>query len=223
MTEKYFVSLLEKELSKNGYLTKREVGVGYGIADLVLFKLDSNNCLIRKNHKQYKSIENEDYFRIFDLLPEMGKRKKVDIEFIINRLKISRNTLKYKYLKKLQDDNFIKIIDDQYYYKINGWMPIAKEIIAIEAKLKNWKRGILQANRYKSFANKVYLAMPSSQEHLIDKKLLEKHEIGLIILNLENKGLEITNLKPKKALNKYKFNLAAESILNKKILNEFSA
>jgi len=65
--------------------------------------------------------------------------------------------------------------EDKYYYKINGWIPMAKEIIAIEAKLKNWRRGIAQANRYKTFANKTYLAIPVEQEKNVNKDILKKY------------------------------------------------
>ncbi len=222
MTEQKFVLLLEKKLKNNDFLTRKEIGVGYGIADLVLFKLNPLKCKIRKKYKQYKQIENENAFKIFEFLPEDGQKKKVDIEHLSRGLKISKKSLKYKYLKQLLNDKFIKIIDDRYYFKVNGWIPIAKEIIAVEAKLKDWKRGMIQANRYKSFANKTYLAMPLHQEKNIDKKLLEKHNIGLMLFDASTGELKMKNPKRKKALNKYKANLATESIINYKVLCNFS-
>lgn len=224
MTEEKFVTLLEKQLKKNfDFLTKREIGVGYGVADLVLFKLDPKKCLIRKNNKQYNKIENEDAFKIFDFLPEINKKKKADINYLSNELNIPKSSLRYKYLKKLSDDGFIKIENDQYYFKVNGWMPIANEIIAIEAKLKDWHRGFLQANRYKSFANKTFLAMPLSQGHVVDRALLKKHNVGLILFDATTKEIKIISPKKEKPLNKYKFNLAAEFVLTNKILSKFSS
>jgi len=223
MTEKQFVSFLEKKLKENfDFLTKKEVGVGYGIADLVLFKLNPIKCKIRKNHKQYKKLENERAFKIFEFLPEIGQRKKADLDYLSRELKISKKILKYKYLKQLLEDKFIKIVDDKYYFKVNGWMPIAKEVIAVEAKLKDWKRGIVQANRYKSFANKTYLAMPAQQEKNIDRELLKKHNIGLMLFDTNTGKLIMKNPRKKKALNKYKANLAIETILNYKVLCDFS-
>ena len=223
MTEKHFVSLLEKKFNTQGFLTGKEVGVGYGVADLVLFELNPEKCLIRRNNKQYKKIKDEEFFKIFDFLPEQGKNKQVDLDFLSDKLRVSRNSLKYKYLKKLKDDGFIKVVDNQYYFKINGWMPIAKEIIAIEAKMHDWRRGFLQANRYKSFANKTFLAMPLSKEGVINKELLKKHNVGLILFDSKTKEIKISSPKSKKPLNKYKFNLAAEFVLNTKVLAKFSA
>lgn len=223
MTEDNFVSLLEKRLKNDGYLTGREIGVGYGVADLVLFKLDPQKCSIRKKNKQYKRIKNENSFKIFDLLPEDGSNKKADINYLKNELKISKSSLKYNHLKKLINDGFVKVVDDRYYFKLNGWIPIAKEIIAIEAKLKDWKRGFIQANRYKSFANKVFLAMPLNQGHTINKELLIKHNIGLILFDIQTNEIRIKSPKKIKPLNKYKFNLATEYILSEKVLYNCSS
>lgn len=223
MTEKKFVSLLEKQFNARGFLTGKEIGVGYGIADLVLFELDPKKCLKRKQNKQYKRIKDEKFFKIFDFLPEDGKNKKIDIDYLSDKLKISKNSLKYKYLKKLKRDGFIKILDNQYYFKVNGWMPIAKGLTAIEAKLNDWHKGFLQANRYKSFANKTFLAMPLSKEQVIDKPLLKKHNVGLILFDPKTKEIKISNPKARKPLNKYKFNLAAEFAINTKTLGKFSA
>lgn len=220
MTEAQFVKSLENKFAGDGYITKKEVCVGYGVADLVLFKLNTKKCLIRKNNKQYKRIDNEEYFKIFDFLPEIGSVKKVKLQTLVNNLKIPEATLKYKYLKKLEQDGFIKKIDNEFYFKINGWIPIADEIIAIEAKLRDWKRGILQANRYKTFAHKVFLAFPLAQSHLVDRDLLKRHNIGLILFDGKSEIKRAINPQKEKPLNWYKFNLAPESIMKKQILDK---
>src|SRR5437879_3877964 len=46
--------------------------------------------------------------------------------------------------------------------------------------MKDWRRGLIQANRYKVFANRVYLAVPTSIGHVVNKRMLQKHGIGLI-------------------------------------------
>ncbi len=218
MTEAQFVKLLENKFAEKGYLTSREVGVGYGIADLVLFKLNKTKCEIRKKNAQYKKLENEEFFKIFDFLPEIGSSKKINMEFLSKNLSIAQSTLKYNYLKKLEKDGFVKKLNNEFYFKINGWIPLAKEVIAIEAKLKDWKRGFLQANRYKSFAHKVFLAIPMSKGHLVDKELLKKHNIGLILFDITKNNIKTTKVKKEKPLNWYKFNLATESIMKKKLL-----
>ncbi len=55
MTEKTFVEKLRKCFIKEGFLTKEEVGVGYGVADLVLInkkKIINKNLLLRNKYSQ---------------------------------------------------------------------------------------------------------------------------------------------------------------------------
>ena len=105
---------------------------------------------------------------------------------------------------------------NQKYLKINGWLPIANEVVAIEAKLKNWKAGFIQANRYKVCADKVYLALPINVSHLPDKTLFKKFGIGLISFDTDLSKVKIL-IKPKKnRVNKYnnKRNFVSEFFLN---------
>lgn len=215
MNENTFVAQLEALLNKEGFLTKREVGVGYGVADLVLVKkgkINSDHCRIRSNHKQFTSLLKEDYFKILKHLPdEKNTQKAVSFQFLANKTGIAKSYLKYQLIRKLIDEGYVKITDDKLYFKVDGWLPIAKEVIAIEAKLKDWKRGALQANRYKAFANKVYLAIPKETVHLVDKEFLRKHNIGLMSLDTDkNMKQIIINCKTAKPLDEYKFNYATE-------------
>jgi hypothetical protein len=218
MTEKSFVKQLEKIFIKEGFLTKREVGVGYGVADLVLARLDSKKCAVRVRNKQFKPLLREDFFKIFYHLPEDHKSP-VSLNYLIKKTNLSESFLKYSILKKLEKDGYVKRTEKNLYFKVNGWIPMAKELIAIEAKMKDWRRGFLQANRYKSFANKVYLAIPSKIEHLVDKKLLKKHGVGLIVLNTDTNKKKVLSVKTIKPLNHFQNNFASEFFLTRKNLN----
>jgi hypothetical protein len=73
--------------------------------------------------------------------------------------------------------------------------------IAIEVKIKDWKQGLYQAWRYKSFAEKSYLAVYKPYAKNIDIKLFEQYNVGLIIFG--EKTIEIKN-HPKKNVFKKK-------------------
>lgn len=227
MTEKAFVKLLETIYHNEGFLTKREIGVGYGVADLVLIKKDKlniRNCSIRRDYGQFSRLLREEYFKIFEYLPDRNSRDNpVSLDYLVKKTTLSKSFLKYNLLKTLKKNKYIKKEKENYYFKTNGWIPITKEIIAIEAKLRDWKRGFIQANRYKVFADKVYLAIPIETSHLVDKKLLKKHNIGLIILDALNKKKKIA-LQPKrsKPFNEHKRNLATEFFWNRKTLRKLA-
>lgn len=225
MTEKTFVNKLENVLVKEGYFSKREVGVGYGIADLVIVKqnsFDTANCNKRRGYKQFSRLLREEYFKVLEILPDFEKGKSnADLNFLIEKTNLSKNYLKYTILKDLQQKKFIKTTGDGTYFKINGWVPLVKEVIAIEAKLKDWKRGFIQANRYKAFADKAYLAIPKETEHLVNKKLLSKHGIGLIVFDTESARKKIVvPAKKEKPLNMCKRNFAIEHFWSNKYLKQ---
>ena len=192
MNETNFVDLLQTILENEGYLTQREVGVGYGVADLVIIKksgVNTTNCKIRNTHRQLTPLLGEEYFRTLDHLPdEEHPYNGVEFSYIAEKSSLSRSYLKQTILRDLERYGYVKCINDKYYVKVNGWLPIANEMIAIEAKMTDWRRGVLQANRYKAFANRVYLAIPSGKSHLVDIPYLRNHNIGLIVVDTEHRS-----------------------------------
>ncbi|MCG2700230.1 hypothetical protein L6274_04205 [Candidatus Parcubacteria bacterium] len=192
MTEKSFVKKLEETYLKEGFYTKKEIGVGYGIADLVLFRPNIQNCLKRLGHKQLKPLLNEGYFKVFNLLPDIETiSKPAKLNNLKTKIHYSSSFLKYKLLKDLKNAKYVKEVNGNYYFKINGWLPIGKELIAIEAKLKDWRRGFYQANRYRVFADKAYLAVPLNIANIVDIALLKKHGVGLIAFDVESNTKKI--------------------------------
>jgi len=63
------------------------------------------------------------------------------------------------------------------------------EIIAIEVKIQNWKRGLQQASVYRICSDFVYLAIHRDFSHRVDIKLLQRAGIGLIVVDED--GVEI--------------------------------
>ena len=66
-----------------------------------------------------------------------------------------------------------------------------KEIISIEEKLKNWKRALIQAYRYRSFSKKAYVFMDNDyiDAPLENIKEFKKFNIGLA--GVSNEKIEI--------------------------------
>lgn len=222
MTENVFVEKLRKHFIEEGFLAKREIGVGYGIADLVLIpknKIITNHLVIRKNYHQKFPLLKEEYFKTLSLISDYPR--KTSLEVLLKKTHLSKSFLKYDILKNLEVKGYIKAVGSNYYFKINGWVPLASELIAVEAKMKDWKRGLIQANRYKVFANKVYLAVPSSIQHLVDKTLLKKLGIGLMVLDTRTNEKQIVlKARSSKPTNPIKNNFAVEHFWNKKTLRE---
>ena len=63
------------------------------------------------------------------------------------------------------------------------------EVIAIELKLKDWKKAVVQAKNYQLGADLVFLAVPLFRVYSILRKaehLLKKEGIGLLIIKEKN-------------------------------------
>ena len=140
MTEKIFVSKLEKIFTKEGFLAEKELGVGYGVADLVLIRksrINKRKAMIRLGYGQTTPLKKDAYFKVLENVPDYKFQKElVDIGFLADKTKISKSLLKYNLLKSLERKKYIKRRGETYYFKVNGWLPLTDEIIAIEAKMK---------------------------------------------------------------------------------------
>lgn len=161
-----------------------ELSSGFGIADIVFYRLDSKTVKSRIT-KKFPPIESIDLIQILTHLNQ-----------------IEDNTINLKHLKKIlpsskkQKEEIISFLikrkflipknDSLSEFKIGKPYKIGlKEVIAIEAKLSNWKRGLYQAYRYRQYANKSYLALHSKYVHraLANEEHFIRSNVGLIEVN----------------------------------------
>jgi hypothetical protein len=184
--------------SKFAYIL--ELSSGFGIADIVFFRLDSK-IVKSRIAKQFPPIESIDLIQILTHLN-----------------KIEDNTISIKHLKKIlpsskkQKEEIISFLIKRKFlipkneslseFKIaNSYKIGLKEVIAIEAKLSNWKRGFYQAYRYRQYANKSYLALHSKYVHraLANEGHFIRSNVGLIEVN--DKSIKIL-IEPKRESSK---------------------
>lgn len=162
-TEKYTTKILE------------EVNLGFGIADMVITKVKRGNC------------ENTTALSYFDafLYKIIRSNKQITFEKLKELTKCDTTTLN-RSLNKLIHDSYIKKTDHLVTLK-NAYKGMESDSIAIEAKLKNWKRALDQAYRYKWFAKRAFVVLDSfyakpAIENLI---VFKKMNVGLAEINKE--------------------------------------
>lgn len=207
-TEAEFVINLQRSFRETQSLL--EVNAGHGIADLAWAKFNKRHINHRLKLGQETPLLREEYFQILRNLPDIDYDKSgVSIDHLTTKTKIPFGRIKYKLVKDLINSGYVKEIDKGFYMKVNGWVPLVQSISAVEAKLTNWKSGIYQAIRYKSFANAVYLAVPVETINNVDTKLLDKFNIGLVTM-LGNRRKVIKEVILENPQNYDKFNLVAE-------------
>lgn len=166
----------------------RELQNGKNIADVVYSKELQRDFAIFDEY-----IDSYYYFN------EIITNKKKNI----NELNIQNNDLLRrfkKFLKKLEKAGYITIENNKIHI-IKKVDIASKNVVAIEAKLSDWKSGLNQALAYKQYSDYVYVAIDECCYKKVDTKLFENNNVGLILVG---KGhiKKILNPKKEKEFNK---------------------
>jgi len=163
-----------------GAFVAPELSMGWGRADLVAFELDLEKCRARIRNGQFRSLDRADHYRALRHMPELESGDHVSIGALSVYLGRSASYVRASLVPFLERAGYAKRVGPGMLAKVNGFIPIAQKVIAIEAKVSDWRKGAIQAKRHRCFANRVYLALASEYVHRVDLELLQRHGIGLI-------------------------------------------
>lgn len=151
-----------------------EVNLGFGIADVVV-----------AGYKYYQDIDNKNSLDLISLsaLFYLEEKKEASYYEISSTLCVRKEKLKCA-LDLLKVSGYIEYAD-------NCWRIIKKYSnnleysLAIEAKLKNWKRALHQAYRYKWFSEKTFVCLPHQNVTPALKNIADfkDFEVGLMTVN----------------------------------------
>lgn len=105
----------------------------------------------------------------------------INIEQFMSTFHISQKTARQK-LKEYSDANFVKPISKTEFKIIKKYEPLIDNVISFEAKLRNWKKALTQAYRYKRFSNYSFVLLDEKYINpaLKNISLFKKYNIGLI-------------------------------------------
>ncbi len=164
LVEKLVLDLQEKYQTQ--YIV-RELRGGKNIADVVYTTdIERNNVVF------------DEYFNAYYYFNTLYTQKRICIENIEIPDQKSIKRL-YKFLRELEALGYVKI-EGNYVTSVKKIDAVTKNLIAVEAKISDWKAGLEQALRYKQYANEVYIAISSEFVDKVDKELLKKKNIGLM-------------------------------------------
>lgn len=159
-----------------------EVRLGFGIADIVISEPKGAQTL-----SETQPLLNSRDITIYRVMANGKKTSLFEIEAIT---KIRKSLIKES-LNKLLERKLIRCFDlEQDLYILDKKYSLSfSKSIAIEAKLRDWKRALFQAYRYKWFANYSYVMLDEVhiEPALKNLELFKKHNIGLISISLEGK------------------------------------
>ena len=160
----------------------RELRSGNNIADVAF------TTNIEREHVVF-----DEYLNAYYYFHNMYNRKKLRLEEI--EIRDTRASKKFnRFLSDLEELGYIKICGN-YITTIKKVDAVTKNLIAIEAKLSDWKAGLEQALRYKQFANEVYIALSKDYIERVDANCLREHGVGLMSVS---EGMLKIPIRPKK-------------------------
>ena len=193
----------------------REFAVGYGIADLVFAK----SFYSKKNKMDRRPISNYYSLILYLAIQQNQTFTTTDARQILR----TSQSVAHTAVVTLVEDGYIQQTAKGSYIKSLEVEPPQLKLVAIEAKLRDWKQGILQARRYKTFTDESYLAILAKYEKNIDPELLKYHDIGLILVD-DSSGTITFKRRPEGLRPKYMTeSVETELFANEVFLNSFCA
>jgi predicted RNA-binding protein with PUA-like domain len=164
----------------------QECRAGYGIPDLVGAAISKRGCELRRKSGLPGALDHHHLVEIV-LILRPGLRR--SFEYLSKRVSFSESTFFRKVLPQLRAYGVVEIHRDGY-VQLSAEFPNPTDyIVAVEAKQNRWRQAILQARRYRYFAEEAYVAIWKDAAARVDKALLRRHRLGLI--QVENDGAEI--------------------------------
>jgi hypothetical protein len=177
--ESEMIAPIRQRLSEcmEGAFVFEEFGVGYGVADLVAVRLSDENVGYRRKSGMIAMLPHSTEVQVLRALREFGV---VSFHDLLEHTGISPKRLRYETLRFMRAENYIEEIDSDHFRLRNDYTPVAQEIWAVEAKLKNWFEGVCQARRYQHFAHRTYLAIYAPYRRRVCEETLHEQNVGLI-------------------------------------------
>lgn len=155
-----------------------EVSLGYGIADIVISDLKTSNYQDLKTEESLDKLD----INIYSIILKSNQLTAADI---INITRCSKPTIS-KSLVKLLNCGYILKDENRFISNKSYELPFRNNF-AIEAKLKNWKRALKQAYRYKWFAEYSFVVLDThhSKAAVNNIGFFVKYNVGLASISTD--------------------------------------
>ncbi len=214
-TENDLVHVLKEKLKNNFSRDSieffEEVSLGYGIADIVIcdINLPMSNEILSQNSLNWSDIN------IYNII---NRNKSASFDEIYDTTRSSKKSISDS-LTKLINRKYVKQIENQFYIE-EEYKLFYKNNFAIEAKLRNWRRALSQAYRYKWFADYSYVVLDAyyAEPAIENMDLFQKFNIGLATINTEGEFNRVFNPQKQKP-----FDANMQILLSEMILNDYTA
>lgn len=159
----------EAWLKSKGLMVKREFPTPWGICDLVGCSFNKHNVKKRLRLGQKRPIGSHLRVMLLSDIPEENDRAPITPSQLAEMYSDFFDTERIaSELNRLERDKFIQRTPYGSIYKINGWMPLQRRIIALELKLSRIQEVLHQAIANLEFADESFVGLPmETASHLV--------------------------------------------------------
>ncbi|MFC1636691.1 hypothetical protein ACFL5Z_17825 [Planctomycetota bacterium] len=181
----------EAWLTSKGLMVKREFPTPWGICDLVGCSFNKRNVRKRLRLGQKKPVGSHLRVMLLSDIPEENDRPQITPSQLAETYSDFFDTERIvSELNRLEKDKFVQKTASGSVYKLNGWMPLQKKIVALELKLSRVQDVLHQAISNLEFADESYVGLPmKTASRLARSNTVSpfiEHGIGILGLNREN-------------------------------------
>jgi len=189
--EYQMVKPAEAWLKSKGLMVKREFPTPWGICDLVGCSFNKRNVNKRLRLGQKKPVGSHLRVMLLSEIPEENGGSPIAPSRLAQIYSDFFDTDRiFSELKRLERDKFIHRTPSGLVYKLNGWMPIHKKLVALELKLSRVQDVLHQAIANLEFADESYIGLPmETASRLVRSSTASsfvENGIGIVGLNPED-------------------------------------
>ena len=187
--EHQMVEPAEAWLKSKGLMVKREFPTPWGICDLVGCSFNKHNVKKRLRLGQKKPVGSHLRVMLLSDIPEENEGPPIAPSRLAQMYSDFFDADRiFSELNRLEKDKFVQKTSSGSFYKLNGWMPLQKILVALELKLSRVHDVLHQAIANLEFADESYVGLPME----IAKRLLKSSTASSFVEN----GIGIVGLNP---------------------------
>lgn len=152
---------VDRWLSASGFCVKHEMVFGWGVCDLVGVKFSPSQVQKRLGFGQRESVGSFRRLLVLMAVPDIRSRRSTCPSRIADRFDGSLTIDEVReHLEGLTRARFIVQTAVGNFQKLNGWMPLEKQLIAVELKLDRVSEALEQAIANQRVTADSFVAMP---------------------------------------------------------------
>jgi hypothetical protein len=192
----------------SSYFSFPEFSVGRGIADIYIVSKNAES-FDQRRRAEVPAITDKQQNEIVNILWQNNGMLFGELNQMLHSRKL-RNV--GPNVQALLDSKVINVDGGRVFIQESTTTNIIEYSIAIEAKVSDWKKGLMQAMRYKNFADKSYLALYESHLRVARNNLDVFKTLNIGLIGVSDEGIQI-HFKPEaNTKDPFKAYLASERV-----------